>query len=109
MTDDDYAPWNALTSVFGNSPKHLLCTWHVLRAWSRRLRTVTTDQVVYREMFTALRTIMYAADEPTFLKMVEGFCAKYVLSSSSFVQYFTSNYLNRPEVVIRIQTLKPCI
>jgi len=59
---------------------------------------VTTDQVVYREMFTALRTIMYAADEPTFFKMVEGFCAKYVLSSSSFVQYFTSNYLNRPEV-----------
>jgi len=46
-------------------------------------------------MFTALRTLMYAADEPTFLKKAEGFCAKYVYRSQSFVEYFSSNYLNR--------------
>ena len=34
MTDDDLSTWNALVSVFGNTAKHLLCHWHVLRAWS---------------------------------------------------------------------------
>jgi hypothetical protein len=99
MTDDDYAPWNALVSVFGDTPKHLLCTWHILRAWSRRLHSETaSDKALYDEMFTALRLILYCSDEQNFKLLVEAFCKKYQLVAESFVNYFQSYYLNRPEV-----------
>ena len=98
MTDDDYAPWNALTSVFGSSAKHLLCTWHVMRAWSRRLRSSTLDTKLYGEMFTALRVILYCSSQVTFQKLIEGFCLKYSSCAQSFVHYFVANYCNRPEV-----------
>ena len=39
MTDDDNTCWNAFTSVFGES-KHLLCKWHITRAWRRKLKLV---------------------------------------------------------------------
>jgi len=95
MTDDDYAPWNAIVSVFGNSPQHLLCTWHVLRAWSRRLRSSTTDNQLYHEMFTALRVICYCRTESQFLLLLQGFCDKYTQYAESFVDYFKAHYLSR--------------
>ena len=33
MTDDDYAAPNAVKAVFGPNVIHLLCKWHVKRAW----------------------------------------------------------------------------
>ena len=39
MTDDDNSGWNALTSVFGEW-RHLLCKWHIHRAWTRKLSLV---------------------------------------------------------------------
>ena len=39
LKDDDNTGWNAFTSVFGES-KHLLCKWHITRAWRRKLKLV---------------------------------------------------------------------
>ena len=39
MRDDDNTGWNAFPSVFGES-KHLLCKWHITRAWRRKLKLV---------------------------------------------------------------------
>ena len=33
MTDDDNSGWNAFSSVFGSVEHHLLCKWHITRAW----------------------------------------------------------------------------
>ena len=33
MTDDDNTGWNAVKSVFGSLIRHLLCRWHIHRAW----------------------------------------------------------------------------
>ena len=98
MTDDDYAPWNAIVSVFGESPRHLLCTWHILRAWSRKLRSSTLDSNLYKKMFTALRMIMYSTTESLMLTLVKAFCSEYSSCAQSFVDYFKSNYCNRFEV-----------
>src|SRR6266536_4493465 len=95
MTDDDYAAWNAIVSVFGLLPKHLLCTWHILRAWSRRLRSSTSDTQLYRDMFNALRVMLYCSMESLFLKLIDAFCEKYTPCAQSFVDYFKSNYCNR--------------
>ena len=35
LKDDDNTGWNAFTSVFGET-KHLLCKWHITRAWRRK-------------------------------------------------------------------------
>ena len=98
MTDDDYAPWNAIVSVFGSSAKHLLCTWHVMRAWSRRLRKSTLDTQLYQEMFTALRVILYCSKQPLFQSLIDAFCQKYSIICQSFVEYFKSYYCNRVDV-----------
>jgi len=58
MTDDDYAPWNAIVHVFGIEVKHLLCIWHILRAWSHRLQNLVPDRVKYQYSFHALRAIL---------------------------------------------------
>ncbi|GIX66720.1 ULP_PROTEASE domain-containing protein [Caerostris extrusa] len=37
MTDDDNVCYTAFNSVFGPNLNHLLCKWHVFRAWNRQL------------------------------------------------------------------------
>lgn len=99
MTDDDNAPWNAIVSVFGSSfTRHLLCTWHVLRAWSCRLRSSTLDTQLRQEMFTALRVILYCNKEPMFRSLIDFFCQKYSFNCPTFVEYFKSFYCKRVEL-----------
>ena len=91
MTDDDYSSWNALVSVFGNSIKHLLCHWHVLRAWSRKLNSLVGrvgNNNLYDEMFASLRTLYLAHTQSEFQILVDGFCKKYLKSAKAFVDYF---------------------
>ena len=88
MSDDDNAPWNAIVSVFGETPKHLLCLWHILRAWSRKLRQFVSDRSLYDEMYTAVRVILYTRDQSEFLRLTSGFCEHYVCFAPAFVDYF---------------------
>ena len=37
MTDDNNNGWNAFTNVLGSVEHHLLCKWHITRAWRRKL------------------------------------------------------------------------
>ena len=43
MTDDDNTEWSAFKKVFGENVKHLLCHWHVTRAWRRKLNKLHRD------------------------------------------------------------------
>ena len=40
MTDDDNSGWAAFRKVFGEEVHHLLCIWHVHRAWRRKLHNL---------------------------------------------------------------------
>lgn len=42
ITDDDLALYNSVTNVFPDAI-HLLCTWHVKRAWKKNLREKVKD------------------------------------------------------------------
>ena len=60
MTDDDNADWNAFFNVFGES-RHLLCKWHIKKAWRGRLPLVGSKDL-QKEVYQLLNVIMGEKD-----------------------------------------------
>ena len=54
MADDDNSGWNAFTNVFGSVEHHLLCKWHITRAWRRKLSKLAPKTEVKNELCRAL-------------------------------------------------------
>ena len=50
--------YNTWVAVMGGQPKHLLCTWHVDRAWQTELCAKVKDTVVAAEIYKILRIVL---------------------------------------------------
>ena len=94
MTDDDNTGWNAFTAVFGES-KHLLCKWHITRAWRKKLTLV--PESIQDEVMQPLLLVLNEKDVEQFSKLQDGFLKRYSLVRPRFVRYFQDNYMNRVE------------
>ena len=63
MTDDDKTGWAAFRKVFGEEVPHLLCKWHVVRTWRRRLHNSLCDnERLQLELYQASRVLMEEKD-----------------------------------------------
>ncbi|KAF8784272.1 PiggyBac transposable element-derived protein like [Argiope bruennichi] len=62
MTDDDGYSFKAFNSVFGPNIKHLLCQWHVFRAWKRqlssKLKTIYLERKYNRRIDDLVSTLL---------------------------------------------------
>ena len=94
MTDDDNTGWNAFTSVFGES-KHLLCKWHITRAWRRSLKIV--PESFQDEVMQALLVMLNEKDVTEFETLQDGFLTRYSLVAPGFTKYYQNNYMKRSE------------
>ncbi|XP_065642691.1 uncharacterized protein LOC136074313 [Hydra vulgaris] len=61
MTDDDFSGWNSFNNVFGDV-RHLLCKWHVKRAWRNKLPLVGPSNL-QEEVLRILETIIDEKNE----------------------------------------------
>ena len=94
MTGDGNTGWNAFTAVFGES-KHLLCKWHITRAWRRKLTLV--PESIQDEVMQSLLLILSEKDQEQFAKLQDGSLKRYSLVAPRFVCYFQDNYMSRVE------------
>ena len=94
LKDDDNTGWNAFTSVFGQS-KHLLCKWHITRAWRRNLKLV--PESIQDEVMRTPLVILNEKEEAQFNTLHEGFLKRYSLVAPAFIKYYRDNYAGRVE------------
>ncbi|KAF8786012.1 hypothetical protein HNY73_011491 [Argiope bruennichi] len=78
MTNDDGFTFNAFNSVFGPDIKHLLCQWHVYRAWKRQLTVKVHDKCLRMKMSYELLNIMNEKSLEDFENKVSIFISKYL-------------------------------
>ena len=97
MTDDDNTGWNAFSAVFGSIVRHLLCKWHIHRAWGRKLRQFfPIDTHIQSEIYQSLVVLLEERDSIKFKTYCEGFNSKYE-KYPEFLKYMKMYYFNRVE------------
>ncbi|XP_047136661.1 uncharacterized protein LOC124813534 [Hydra vulgaris] len=93
MTDDDSSGWNAFCNVFGDV-RHLLCKWHVKRAWRSKL-SLAGPAHLQEEVYKILETIIDEKDPQVFLSTMNRFIKVYEHKSPNFIKYFVTYYASR--------------
>ena len=95
MTDDDNSGWNAFTNVFGES-RHLLCKWHIKRAWRNKIPLVgNTD--LQEEVYQTLELLIDEKSICSFTLLMSQFITKYSSICPTFMNYFKKYYASRAE------------
>ncbi|XP_065642869.1 uncharacterized protein LOC136074474 [Hydra vulgaris] len=93
MTDDDCSSWNAFSKVFGDK-HHLLCKWHVKRAWCSKLHLVGTAHL-QEEIYQILETMIDEKDPIVFTSIIYGFVKTYEKICPNFINYLVTYYASR--------------
>ncbi|XP_065647824.1 uncharacterized protein LOC136077117 [Hydra vulgaris] len=90
---DDLSGWNSFNNVFGDV-RHLLCKWHVKRAWRNKLPLVGPSNL-QEEVFRILETIIDEKNPDVFLSTMNGFVKAYEHKCPNFISYFATYYAPR--------------
>ena len=90
--------YNAWMATFTHTPKHILCTWHVLRAWKNHLKIIK-DSEKEEEVYHTLKVLMDETEEHKFKQMIESAVdqMKENINTKKFGEYFEINYKSRCE------------
>ncbi|XP_054275471.1 uncharacterized protein LOC128994741 [Macrosteles quadrilineatus] len=96
MSDMDatfYSSWN---QVMGQVENRLYCSWHVLKAWRRKLGEAIKTKEKREYVQKILQTLMYELDIDTFHRLLEGFLSTLKADDvfHDFLEYFSKNYLS---------------
>ncbi|KAE9523853.1 hypothetical protein AGLY_015741 [Aphis glycines] len=98
MSDDEPAFYNAWSNVMGPVEKQLLCTWHVLRNWSKNLNKIHShDKKTI--VFKTLKTLLHETDEKSFSAELSHVINQLIndADTADFGKYFISTYSTRVE------------
>lgn len=98
MSDDAQQYYTAWVSTFACTPKKLLCTWHVDRAWRENiklLKDIDLEATVYHN----LRVLLEECDIQTFESLLESTITNLDKNKSTqgFGKYFSEHYVKRKE------------
>lgn len=97
MTDDYPAYYNAWVQIFRPTDHRLLCSWHALRNWNKKILEIT-DLELRKTVKADLMNIQKELNEHQYLKKHEYFLKKYSNHScEKFLKYYKSNYMNRAQ------------
>lgn len=96
MSDDADQFYNAWIATFQYKPKKILCSWHVLRAWKKHLRSINNHDKE-EEVYQILKVLMDETNLDKFQLMQENAICKWKEDNSSkkFAEYFESQYKSR--------------
>ena len=96
ITDDDNTGYRAAVDVFGTQIRHILCQWHVFRAFSRRcLPQLNKDD--RERVRDTLYNLMYEKDLQKYEDSKWSFIDKWQYQYPQMVKYMKDNYFNREE------------
>ncbi|GIY32513.1 c2H2-type domain-containing protein [Caerostris darwini] len=98
MTDDDNVCYTAFNSVFGPNLNHLLCKWHVFRAWNRQLACKVHSNDLRNILRKKLKKILNEKCHSNFKTLISEFINDTSVKTHTFIQYFLDNYYNRLEL-----------
>ncbi|XP_065205568.1 uncharacterized protein LOC135835309 isoform X1 [Planococcus citri] len=103
MTDDDPALYKAAMDVFGKGNKklrHLLCKWHIERAWTKQLGVKIKNQIVRELVYKDLKKLLLLRRRDQFKKFQKSFIEKYSQSrhTKAFAEYYEKYYSNEERV-----------
>ena len=73
MTDDFPAFANAWSLAMVPPSNILLCTWHVLRAWTKNINSKIKDPVDRRKCMEDARSMLTETEEPDFQSLLRDF------------------------------------
>ncbi|KFM68785.1 putative zinc finger transcription factor protein 17, partial [Stegodyphus mimosarum] len=96
MSDDAPAYYNAWCCVFGEADHHLLCSWHVQRAWFKNLNSKVRDPERRGKIKSELLKILKEVDILTFERLSDACISDYLLhdETRAFGEYLTT-YMQR--------------
>jgi len=98
LSDDEAALYNSWKRVMGEAERNLLCTWHVLRNWNKKVVCVK-DKSLRDELSSRLRNLIMELEIPTFESMLSSLLSWLThVDLAEFHEYFTSHYTHRKEV-----------
>lgn len=91
-----YSSWN---SVYGCSPKKLLCYWHVDKSWRVNIRSKISDVQKQLQVYHQLRTILEIMTIGEFRKCLQHFVSSMLADQDllNFAEYFQTWYCKRIE------------
>ncbi|XP_065916328.1 uncharacterized protein [Dysidea avara] len=96
MTDDDLAGVNGCSTVYPGV-RHLLCKWHIDRAWQRKLKALVKDSEQKANLYACLWILMNEEDSDTFKDKEETFTTYWSTRQPKFIEYYNNEYRSRAE------------
>ena len=97
MTDDFPAYYNAWCKVFQPSDHRLLCSWHVIRNWTKNMMSIV-EVDIRKKLKADLINIQRELDENQFNRKLQYFLVKYETDTCrQFIQYFRTHYMSRAD------------
>lgn len=99
MSDDYPAYYNAWIEVFQEPSHRLLCTWHVIRNWTRHSLSKVANLEKRKELMSDLLAVQQNLNVDEFEIQAKFFMNKYEIdaSTSHFIDYFKTYYWGRKE------------
>ena len=88
---DDFLPYSKLIPKFFPNSNHILCIWHVYRAWKRKCDKIY-GKVASGQIFQGLMKIQRILDKNEFEKQLENFIEN---SCEKMKKYLVDNYQGR--------------
>ncbi|GFW95208.1 hypothetical protein TNCV_314121 [Trichonephila clavipes] len=94
MTDDNKTTGPAFKKVFTEGVKHLLCKWHLHRAWKKQLNNLVSCFEIRNEIYASLIVFLEEKNLTKFKQMMENFGVAFVDEEPAFIKYFDDYYYN---------------
>ena len=96
MSDDAGQFHNAWIATFEHAPKHILCKWHVLRAWKNKLKVIN-DIDKEEETYHILKVLIDEHEPNKFEALIDGAITKFKQDTKvqKFAEYFEKYYKSR--------------
>ncbi|XP_067134139.1 uncharacterized protein [Centruroides vittatus] len=99
MSDDASAIYNAWKDIMGPATHQLLCTWHVDRAWRKKVLSSFPDKVTQALMYKMLRVLLEEPNPEKFENLIKEFIQSLnQKETKEFQKYFVHTYASRPKV-----------
>ena len=93
MSDCAEQYYGAWVAVFEGTPKKLLCTWHVDKAWRRKLNECITEKEDRITIYHHLRVLLEEKDITTLRILLQQFLSFLHKDQSTFLAYFQNEYV----------------
>ena len=96
MSDDAPQYYSAWCSIFENTPKKLLCSWHVDRAWRDNVKSKIRDKDLETTVYQNLKILMEESDINNFESLLNATLRNLNSSNTKeFKNYFVEYYAKR--------------